>query len=223
MIQVHFDHSKEIAKNIRSFYFKPISDIKQIAGQFIELYIPHENPDEHGIKHWFTLSSSPTEDLWTITTKLNPECSSTFKTALQNLQPGTELTMAAPMGDFVLPKDPAIPLLFVAGGIGCTPYRSMIKYLQDTREKRDITLLYATSSAEEIAFRDVFEVLNSNFIPLVGDRLTSAKILEYASPRHYIYLSGPEPMIEILDNELKEAGADPDHLRTDFFPNYTTI
>ena len=223
MIQVYFDHSGDIAKNIKSFYFKPTSHMKHIGGQFIELYIPHRYPDERGIKHWFTLSSSPTEDFWAITTKLNPERSSTFKTALQNVQAGTELKMAAPMGDFVLPKDPAIPLLFVAGGIGCTPYRSMVKYLQDTHEKRDITLLYAANSIEEIAFRDIFETLDRNFIPLVGTRLTSAKIQEYASPQHYIYLSGPEPMIEMLDNELKEAGVDPDHLRTDFFPNYKTL
>ena len=71
--------------------------------------------------------------------------------------------MASPMGDFVLPKDPSIPLVFVAGGIGCTPYHSIIKDLQLSGDSRDIILLYAANKLEDVAFREVFDKLGNKF------------------------------------------------------------
>ncbi|MBW3568931.1 FAD-dependent oxidoreductase [Candidatus Parcubacteria bacterium] len=221
-MKVVFNRSEASAKNIITCWFSKPAHIHHIAGQFIELYLPHENPDARGERHWFTLSSSPTEKTLSITTKISSEGSS-FKRTLRNLKPGDQVLMAEPMGDFVLPKDPFIPLLFVAGGIGCTPYRSMVKYLQDCGEKRSIKLIYAALVAQEIAFRDIFDQLGDDFIPLVGQKLTSQKILAHASPSHYIYLSGPEPMVESLDKQLKQTGVSPDHIRTDFFLNYSKI
>src|SRR3989344_7668 len=132
--------------NVTTFWFKPERPLAYTAGQFIEMYLPHDNPDERGIKHWFTLSSSPTEELVSITTKLAGAKSSSFKKTLFALRPGVEIKIVEPMGDFVLPKDIGIPLIFVAGGMGITPFRSIIKWLSDRNEKRDITLLYAASA-----------------------------------------------------------------------------
>src|SRR5690348_4130470 len=58
-------------------------------------------------------------------------------------------------GDFTLPKDPDQKLVFIAGGIGITPFRSMLKYLTDMKEPRDIVLFYANKTADEIAYIDV--------------------------------------------------------------------
>lgn len=219
-MKVVFDHSEEIVQNIRTFWFKPNHKIRYIAGQFIELRIPHEDRDSRRDKRWFTLSSSPTDELLSITTKFAGETSSSFKNALFNLEPGTQLHMASPMGDFVLPKDASIPLIFVAGGIGCTPFHSIVKYLSDSGEKRDVTLLYAASSDEEVAFRPDFRALGDKFITIVGERLTVEKILDHYNKDQYIYLSGPEPMVEVLDKGLKQKGVDKKHIRTDFFPGY---
>lgn len=225
-MKVKFVKSEPIAKNIRSFYFEPEKRPRQIAGQFIELKIPHEGKDGRGDKRWFTASCAPEDELLSITTKFtDPHASknSSFKKALLDLKPGTELYMAAPMGDFVLPKDPSIPLLFVAGGIGVTPYHSIIKHLQNTGEKRDIRLLYAANSEEEIAFKDVFKKLGKDFVPLIGQPLTVKKILEHADPieKRHIYLSGPEPMVEKLNKDLKNEDFSKKHIHTDFFPGYT--
>src|SRR4051812_27426879 len=103
-MQVTLDHSKDEAANIRTFFFKPESAVQYTAGQYIELTVPHDNPDERGTKHWFTLSSSPTDEFLTITTKFAGDKSSTFKKSLFGLEPGTKLHMSEPMGDFVLPK-----------------------------------------------------------------------------------------------------------------------
>lgn len=199
--------------------------MRHTAGQFTEIRLPHNNKDKRGDKRWFTISSSPTEDLVSITTKFSTDPSSSFKTTLQALKPGDELNLASPMGDFILPKDQTIPLVFVAGGIGCTPYRSIIKYLIDSKEERDITLLYAANSQQEVAFKDIFASLGNKFKIIVGERLNAQMIkdLAQATPSHYIYLSGPEPMVEELDKDLKSSGINKKQIHTDFFPGYSAI
>src|SRR5882724_4223783 len=101
-MKVTFDHSQDEAANIRTFFFRPEKPMHYTAGQYTQLHLPHVRPDDRGQKRWFTLSSSPTEELLTITTKFAGDKSSSFKKALSKLQPGTELTMAEAMGDFVL-------------------------------------------------------------------------------------------------------------------------
>jgi len=224
-MKVTFDHSEPTAQNIITFYFKPDREVRYQAGQFIELRLPHDNKDSRGDKRWFTLSSSPSEDLLSITTKFTAENGSSFKNTLHSLQPGAVLDMASPMGDFVLPKDASIPLVFVAGGIGCTPFHSMVSYLQDSGEDRNVLLLYAANNEGEVAFKDTFSKLGPRLQMIIGERLDADKILELAGekPDQYIYLSGPEPMVEALEKGLKTAGVNKKHIRTDFFPGYTVI
>ena len=230
---VTLDHTEPVADHITSFHFKPERSLQQTAGQFIELSISHPNPDKRGIKHWFTLSSSPTEDLPAITTKFPADGqTSTFKQALQALNPGDQVMMSDPMGDFVLPKDKSIPLVFIAGGIGVTPFRSIIKWLLDSGEKRDISLLYAAGSLPEVAFRDLFKeygvepviVLSKPDAAWKGQSgyLSAEKILEVApdKPNQLYFLSGPEPMVEALVKDLEAAGVDKRRLVGDYFPNY---
>jgi ferredoxin-NADP reductase len=218
---ITFLESVPIADNIRTFRFKPKGHVAYTAGQYIELTVPHENPDERGIKHWFTLSSSPSEDHLAITTKF-AEPSSTFKNTLLNLKPGAELEMAAPEGDFVLPDDPKLELIFVAGGIGVTPYRSMVKYLADKGEKRKIKLVYGVASQDELAFEELFTDYGVELVPFVGQRLTADIIMQQIGKNDgkLVFVSGPEPMVEALHDSLITAGLPADSLKSDYFPNY---
>ena len=154
-MQVTFDHAEDIALHIKTFWFKPDKPVRYVAGQFTEIRLPIANPDERGDKHWFTLSSSPTEPLLGITTKFTPKHGSAFKRALAALKPGTHLALAEPMGDFVLPLDTSIPLVFVAAGMGITPVRSMIKWLHDSGQKRSIHLIYKVPTTRELAFSNL--------------------------------------------------------------------
>lgn len=229
------DHIQDQAKNIKTFWFKPEHPVDYTAGQFAEWRIPHPHPDERGEKHWFTLSSSPTEDLISFTTKFATDRSSTFKQNLAKFKPGDQLTVTQPMGDFVLPRKTDIPLVFVAGGIGVTPMRSMIKYLVDSGEARTIHLLYAANTLEEIAFRELFEKAPIAFEMLLANppqrwkgrsgRLTPQDIasLPEVSKGAYVYLSGPEPMVEALVDGLKKLGIDKRRLVTDYFPGYAKV
>lgn len=235
-MNVVFERAEDAAHNIKTFWFKPERPVRYTAGQFTEINLPHDNPDDRGIKRWFTLSSSPTDDMVSITTKFASHQSSTFKQHLRELKPGTPLKLADPMGDFVLPKDPTIPLVFVAGGMGITPMHSMIKYLLETGEKRDIHLIYAVTEEDELAFVSEFkeysEKYGMKFTPVVkqpvGDwqgeigSLSVDRILQLApnDGRSLYYISGPEPMVENFFKEFQEKNVPKDRLVTDYFPGY---
>jgi ferredoxin-NADP reductase len=223
------------AANIQTFWFKPEKPFRYIAGQFTELYLPHNNADKRGQKRWFTISSSPTDELFSITTKFAGGKSSTFKKTLRATPFGARVHFAEPMGDFVLPKDKRLPLIFVAGGIGVTPVHSMVKYLADRHEHRTITLLYDVHDQAEMAFRDLFTDYPLQFIPIISDRpdgwageagrVASSHILKTVdgSRDSLIYLSGPEIMVETLNRELQKSGIPGRRLVTDFFHGYRDV
>ena len=235
MLKATFVRSEDTADHIKTFWFEPEKPIHFVAGQFTELYLPHPNADERGVKHWFTISASPTDKLISITTKFAAEHGSTFKQTLAALQPGAIVDIAEPMGDFVLPKDMTIPLVFIGGGIGITPFHSMSKWLQDTDEQRNIRMLYAANHLEEVAFRDLFESVTQDLKIILSDppadwrgltgHLTAEKIQELIPDliAQRIYISGPEPMVEVLGEDLEKQGIPKENLVIDYFPGYTPI
>jgi ferredoxin-NADP reductase len=235
-MKVTFNHSRDEAPNIRTFVFTTEQAVPYSAGQFVQLTIPHDNADERGIKHWFTLSSAPSDQFLSITTKHATEHSSTFKRALFDLRAGEVVTMSDPMGDFVLPKDENIPLVFIAGGIGITPFHSMFKWLSAAKKRRNIRLLYGVRNENEIIFQDTFERANQHVTIVVSEpsrswggergRLTAQKIIGLVEPSNeqtLFYFSGPEPMIEALSKDFAKQGVAKNQIVTDFFPGYSTF
>lgn len=232
MLHVIFTRREQVAEHIYTFWFRPEKAVRYLAGQFTELHLPHADADGRGERRWFTLSSSPTETELAITTRIAPNEHSSFKRELAALRPGTALGIADPMGDFVLPKDASIPLVFAAAGLGITPVHSMVQYLQHTGEQRQIHLIYAVSRLEEAAWLPLFQDYPLQLTLLVkhppasyrGDTgsLDSARLLKLAgrSPASYLYLSGPEPMVETFYKDLTASGIAGERLVTDYFPGY---
>jgi len=230
---VTFEHQTSEAPNISTFHFKPERALHYTAGQFIELTLKHANPDNRGERRWFTLCSSPNEKLISITTKFAKENGSSFKKALKKLKPGDQLKISDPMGDFVLPKLIQTPLVFVAGGIGITPFKSILTWLAETKEERPIKMLVGVNNEDEIVFQDIITKANIHATLVVSEpssawggevgRLSSELILGLEEPSSdtLIYISGPEPMVEHLEADLKRAGIKKDQLVLDFFPNYS--
>ncbi len=236
-MKAFLDHIRSETPNIFTFWFKPEREPSYTAGQYIEMHLPHPNHDERGEKRWFTLSSSPSDlPLISITTKFATKQSSTFKTALRALNPGDVVDISSPMGDFVLPKDPSIPLVFVAGGIGITPFHSIIKFLNDVKEKRDIQFIYGVHSTEEQVFDELLKVYGPKQYSVIyqdppagweGEtgNLSGQRILDLIGEigNKLIYVSGPEQMVETLHKELGELGVPKSQLVGDYFPNYSSI
>jgi ferredoxin-NADP reductase len=235
-MQATFRKSEALTDTIRTFWFEPERPMQYTAGQFTELTLKHPEPDERGVKRWFTLSSSPTDELVSITTRYaGDDKSSTFKKTLFALQPGDKVELADAMGDFVLPKHVQTPLIFVAGGIGITPFHSMFKWLADTGEQRDIRFLYAVNTEDDIIFQDTYDKAGVHATIIVGNpseawgglrgRLDAETILGIEKPNDdsLIYLSGPEPMIEALEAGLQKHGVDKRQIVGDFFPGYTSL
>lgn len=210
------------ADNITTFQFEASTPVNYLAGQFIQMTLPHPNPDERGIKHWFTLSSAPTEPNLAITTKFYGDKTSSFKKTLFALKPGDTVEINEPEGDFTLPDDTSLELVFIAGGIGLTPYHSMVKFLFDTDEKRQITLIHGVQRSEELIFTELFNNYGVRLKPYVAERLTTEGLMdEIGDPTaKLVYLSGPEPMVEALNDSLLKAGLPKAKLKTDYFPGY---
>ncbi len=217
-MKISFVKSEQTADKTKTFYFSKPDSYRYNAGQFIELVIDHKNTDDRGSNRWFTLSSSPTEEMLAITTKiLNKK--STFKQALDKLKPGDYVTMSEPMGDFVLPKNINKQLLFIAGGIGVTPYRSMCKFIQDSRQRRKIRILYAENDQDKFSFLDLLN--NTSRLETTTNKISAKQVKSTAMSMDnpLIYFAGPEPMVESLNNELSKTFTQ-SQLISDFFPNY---
>jgi ferredoxin-NADP reductase len=231
-MRVVFDHAETEVPGVITFWFKPERRVRFEPGQFAELRLPHPNADSRGDRREFSLTSSPDDPLVSITTNFASTKSSSFKRALQALRPGDTAGLAEPMGDFVLPKDTSIPLVFVAGGIGCAPYASMVKWLLRRNERRSITLIYTAAGPHDFAFDNLWRAYGLIVIPIVSraqpdwhglaGRLDADRLLDLISPRgnKLIYLAGPQPMIEPLFNSLIAAGAARSQLLLDYFTGY---
>ncbi len=222
MINVTLDHKEQLADDIFSFWITADSKPRYIAGQFVEIYLPHDNPDSRGQKRWFTLSSAPTEELLAITTRINPKASSSFKQKLLSLVPGDKFNISEPMGDFVLPITANTPITFVIAGIGITPVRSMIKSLIETGQKRDIGLLHIVSKPQDAIFNDIFSSYKMKYQKISRAELDLEQIIKDSNQDRggLIYLSGPEQMVEDLNKDLIQKGVSPNRLVNDYFHGY---
>ena len=231
-------HKEKIANDSWELMFEKPGDLAYEPGQYLEITVNQPKPDDRGNTRWFTMSSSPTEGDIMITTRL-VEKHSTFKEALLTLLPGGEIEAKGPMGKFLLPQDPKTPIVWIAGGIGITPFRSQMKFLLDNGQKRNITLIYSNRTAGDICFADLwqqaseqmpnFKLVNTlvDQIPsdwkgengMVDEPMIKRAVGDVASKEFYI--SGPEPMVEAFKPKLTEMGVDDKNIHQDWFPNYT--
>jgi len=229
----------KIASDSAEFSFVTERPLDYQPGQYMEFTLPHEKADNRGVRRYFTLSSSPTEEQLKIGVKFYDDGSS-YKSALLDIGKNTSIVASQLSGDFVLPKEPKDKLIFIAGGIGITPFRSMIKYLIDTNDKRDIILLYSARTEEEMAYREIFETarqrLGINTLYVVsgrGARIThpntvsgiidSRLIKAHVDDLHdrIFYISGTHEMVEDLQQTLvSQLGVRRANIKVDFFPGY---
>lgn len=218
-------HKELFSSAIGSFWFEPTRRFGFASGQFLEYTFAHPQPDVRGVRRYFSIASSPTESQVLLTARFS-ETGSTFKQALQKMDDGDEIVASKVAGDFVLPSDATQKLAFIAGGIGITPFRSMVKYLLDTNQSCDIVLLYGAREEKDLVFREVFEEARKKFnmrtvyitSQMIDEIVIKKEIPDFAD--RLFYISGPEPLVQGLSKILAGMGISRWQIKRDYFPGY---
>jgi len=231
---------KEEAKGTKSFFWEPEKTVNYIAGQYFYFTLPSlKYPDPRGATRHFTLSSSPTEgNLLRNTTRIREE--SGYKKTLNELTVGSIIEGEGPNGTFLLDESEKGPFVFLAGGIGITPFRSMMKFATDKKLPIPIRLIYSNSVPEEIAFRKEIEELgkaNPNikvnmtiskpeeskekWEGLTGriDEVLIRKLVADVSVPIFM-VSGPPAMVDAVEQVLGKLGLPAGRVRSEKFTGY---
>ncbi|MEV7633551.1 flavodoxin reductase [Microbacterium sp. NPDC089318] len=214
--------------------FRTKGRLSFIAGQYLELEVPHRNPDARGTRREFSIVSAPA-DLPTLRIAYkdgDQKHPSSYKRALKAAEPGAVLAVTGTWGDFVLPRG-AAPVLMVAAGIGVTPFVSQLRQLQATGVERDVVLVYVASESAELAFRDELAATGARTIVFTRDqpcdlpahwkwaqgiRLDAdglQRVVPDLASRH-AFISGPPRLIADLAPALQKARG----VTTDAFAGY---
>lgn len=227
-MKLHLIRRKKEASGVESFVFAPESPLTWRAGQFLHYVLHHEPTDDRGSDRWFTVASAPFEKEVMITTRLADEKGSTFKAALGTLNVGEsiEISDTGGDGDFVI-DDPLLEYVFIAGGIGITPFHSILKEADHARVQLKVTLLYANRGTD-IPFKEELEAIQKNNPSLIIHHVISPERIDENTIKKLVpdtqkpifYVSGPEPMVKSLSETLKKMGIPPNHIKLDDFPGY---
>lgn len=232
-------NKREEAKGTITFIFPKPDNFQYIVGQYAYFTLPNlKYPDARGNIRHFTLSSSPSEDFLSITVRLREE--SGYKKTLDSLRIGAEIDFRGPTGDFILDKTDARNQVMIAGGIGITPYRSIIKYVTDKGLSIPIHLIYSNSLPEEIAFRDELTQIAANH-PNIKVTMTVTKPEESHMPwdgligrisenmlqtlisnlqASVFWICGPPAMVQALEETLDKLAIPEDRIKVEKFTGY---
>ena len=222
------------AKGTKSFFWEPEKPVTYLPGQFLYYTLPKLNyPDPRGETRHFTISSSPTEGpTLRLTTRIREE--SGYKKTLDELQIGAEIEGEGPNGTFVLNDDDLGPHVFLAGGIGITPFRSMFKYALDKNLPTQIYLIYSDSTEEDMAFKKELgeaaktrpnikiELVITSKIGRIDELLIKKLIGNWKLEiKNCIWwVSGPPAFVDAMQEILGKVGVTSNHLRAEKFTGY---
>ena len=227
---------EKIAAGCYDFVFHPDRQLAFQPGQYLDWTLQVPNPDDRGNRRPFTIASAPTEKNVRLGVKFY-EGGSAFKRSLAAMRPGDIIYGSQLAGTFTLPADPKKKLAFIAGGIGITPFRSMIQELLNRREERSIIMLYGNNKLAEIAYADIFQraarelglrIVYAVAEPealgyavhegVVDEALIQNNIPDYME--RIFYLSGPRATVVRFQNSLRELGVRRSQIRVDYFPGF---
>lgn len=236
ILNVRLIRKEPIARETMAFFFEKPKDFDYRAGQFgdITLIDPPET-DAEGNVRGFSFITAPYEPEIGFATRLRDTA---FKRVLRDLAPGSEVKLDAPYGDFRLHNKESRPAVFLIGGIGATPVRSILAQATHDRTGHRILLLHANRTIDDAPFQADFARFaeqnpNFRFVPVVTDSVPPAWkgesgriaaetirrwVPELAGP--IWYLSGPEGMVKAMRRLLVELAIDEDDIRTEEFSGY---
>lgn len=209
------------------FSFKP--------GQYVFVTLPKLNyPDERGPRRQFSINNSPSQKgIITITTRLSD---SGFKKTLNELAIGTEVELGPIAGIFTLPESTDKPLVLIAGGIGITPFLSILRYLREVRLPYNITLIYSNRNQAAAAYLEELQLL-STYLPTYkliatmtedpdwegeSRKVDASFIADYLPKANsYLYMVvGPPGMVDAIRAVQAEVGVSEENIKFENFTGY---
>lgn len=228
----------EIAEDTMAFWFDTSeTNFSFKAGQYLNMTIlePKE-VDERSNTRPFSIASSPNhKDFVTIAMR---EGKSAFKHNLETIPLGTKVRVIGPLGQFNLHEDSTTPAVFLAGGIGITPMRSIIEWATEQKLSHQIYLFYSNRTPASSAFLDDFEKwskenANLKIIPTITDSgdpnwpyekgMVNKELLAKYLPdlnKPIYYIAGPGGMVVAFSEMLLQLGVDQTQIVTEKFGGY---
>jgi ferredoxin-NADP reductase len=235
-VQVTLQNVRDEAPGVKSLLFEyDKNNFQYKPGQIVLLFPEEGNPN---LRHAFSIASSPTEDFLMISTKIRDE--SPYKTRLNHLKQGDVVSLMGPAGQFGLTEQSTDQIVLLGGGIGITPFRSIVKYATDKKLPNKITLLYSNKTPEDIVYKhewEEYEERNANFIIVhtitqpseskpewkgrVG-RIDANLIREQIKnpEKAQYYVCGPPSLVTDLTSVLTGMGISGTQIRTENFRGY---
>ncbi len=226
-----------VALRTLAFEVDPADALTFKAGQTCDVMIPHPAyTDDLGNTRTFSVASAPGVAPVLFATRLTD---SAFKRTLAEAPPETALDLDGPYGSFTLHQNAARPAVLLAGGIGITPFRSIIADATRRKLPHRITLLFSNTSASAAPFLDDLQAFareNPNFTlvptitnPVVGEPWSfetgriDAAFMKARVPdpsAAVFYIAGPGGFVGAMAQIATDIGADPDNVRSEEFPGY---
>lgn len=236
-VRLAFVSAKKFSENVYDFVFSSDKKFVFKPGQYAEWTLEHTPSDSRGNRRYFTIASSPTEPQVHLGIRFDMAQGSSFKKKLLDMKPGETLMTSGFAGDFTLPRDTSKKLVWVAGGIGITPFRSQMQYLSDVGEKRDVVLVYAVLTPKDFAYKEEIERAKNTFgmkvVYVVNDArgeiwngrtgYITEKMLVDDVPNlesRDFYVSGPPKMVDHVKGLLYGLHIHRKQIHTDYFPGY---
>lgn len=237
-LQARLLKGEQIAEGTMAFHFAKPAGFEFRPGQTIDMTLlnPPET-DAEGNTRTFSLASAPFETDLMIATRIRD---SSFKRVLAKAPQGLAVKIDGPAGDFVLHRKVEKPAVLVAGGIGITPFLSMVRQAAHDRSPQQIWLFYSNRRPEDTAFLEILNQVaneNPNFhliatmtgmdksgrewkgeTGLIGKEMLLKNLPSLAGPTYYT--AGPPAMVAEMRKTLVDAGADEDDIRSEEFPGY---
>jgi ferredoxin-NADP reductase len=229
---------QQVALDTTAFWFEPDDGCFEFrAGQHVDLVFAHPQQGyENDNFRTFSLASSPQEKKSImIATRMRK---TVFKTALQTAALGTKFVVSRPRGSFTLHKDTSRPAVFLAGGIGIAPIRSILQHAARERLEHKVYLFYSNRNVGDAAFMEELQSLgtqNHNFIfipTITGQRTLSwpyekGHINREMLKRYLVglkgpvyYIAGPSGMVTAMTSLLSSSGVSEDDMKTEEFGDY---
>jgi ferredoxin-NADP reductase len=227
-----------IAGEIILLRFRKPRDFNFSAGQFCYMTTPDLGyHDQEGLRKPFSIATSPLESDLIFVVRATE---SAFKRTLREMRIGVPVALDTPLGLFTLPKSGTVPLVFLAGGLGVSPFRSMMHYSAEAGTGHRIALLYSSRVPEETVFLDDFRNIAKKDTRMTvavtitrpeqsGEKWTgltgrlSAEMVKGQCPdwaEAIYYVSGPPAMVDGIRNVLLGMGIEQQRVRREVWTGY---